>query len=262
MNNMNQNPFQTNANMGAGAANQGRKWDFRDVNAPAMAPGKAANAFISRVFTVMAFGLGITGLVAWLFATKYLGTVEQAAVFFNGPMRWVVFFAPLAFVLILSFGINRLSYPVATVIFIAYAAVMGVSLSSIFFIYALGSIFQVFLMTSITFGLMALLGATTNIDLTKFGSILMFALFGLIIASVINWIFKSPMMSYIISAVGVLIFAGLTAYDTQKLLRIGQNAQAGTESTNKMALMGALSLYLDFVNMFLFLLRLFGGSRD
>jgi uncharacterized protein len=262
MNNMNQNPFQTNASMGAGAANQGRKWDFRDVNAPAMAPGKAANAFISRVFAVMAFGLGITGLVAWLFATKYLGTVQEAAVFFSGPMRWVVFLAPLAFVLILSFGIHRLSYPVATVIFIAYAAVMGVSLSSIFFVYSLGSIFQVFLMTSVTFGLMALLGATTNIDLTKFGSILMFALIGLIVASLLNWIFKSPMMSYIISAVGVLIFAGLTAYDTQKLLRIGQTAQAGAESTRKMALMGALSLYLDFVNMFLFMLRLFGGNRD
>ncbi len=262
MSNFNQNPFQTNSGIGGMSANQTRKWDYRDVNAPAMAPGKTANAFITRVFTIMAFGLGITGLVSWLFATKYLGSMQDAAIFFGGPMRWVVMLAPLAFVLVLSFGIQRLSYPVATAIFIAYAAVMGVSISSIFFIYSIGTIFQVFLMASVTFGLMALVGATTKVDLTKFGSILMFALIGLIVVSLLNWIFKSSMLDFIISGVGVLIFAGLTAFDTQKLLRIGQNAQAGLESTNKMALMGALALYLDFVNLFLFLLRLFGGSRN
>lgn len=261
MNNLNQNPFQTNGGYGA-AGNQGRQWDYRDINAPALAPGKAANAFITRVFTVMALGLGITGLVAWLFATRYLGSMDAAIQFFSSPMRWVVMLAPLAFVLVLNFGIQRLSYPMATGIFIAYAAVMGVSLSSIFFIYSMGTIFQVFLMTAVTFGLMALLGATTNIDLTRFGSILLFALIGLIVMSVVNWIFHSPLLHYIIGGAGVLIFAGLTAFDTQRLLRIGMQVQMGNENANKMALMGALSLYLDFVNLFLFLLRIFGGSRD
>jgi uncharacterized protein len=258
MNTQNQNPFQTS---GASPLGQSKGWDFRDANAPAMAPGKAATAFITRVFTIMALGLGITGLVAWLFATKYLGSIEAAAQFYGSGMSYVVMFAPLGFILLLSFGIHRLSYPVATIVFIAYAAVMGVSLSSIFFVYELGTLFQVFLMTSVTFGLMALLGATTNIDLTKFGSILMMALIGLIVVSLINFFMHSEMMSYIISAVGVLIFSGLTAYDTQKLLRIGAQVQLGNESANKMALMGALSLYLDFINLFLFLLRLFGGGN-
>jgi FtsH-binding integral membrane protein len=260
-NNFGQNPFQTNGGADY-IGDQGRKWDYRDINAPAIAPGKAANAFISRVFTVMAMGLGITGLVSWLFATRYLGTIQDASQFFSGGMMWVVMLAPLVFVMVLSFGIHRLSYPVATAIFIAYASVMGISLSSIFFIYSMGTIFQVFLMTSVTFGLMALLGATTNIDLTRFGSILMFALIGLIVMSLVNWIFDSPLLHYIIGGAGVLIFAGLTAFDTQRLLRIGAQVQMGNESANKMALMGALSLYLDFVNLFLFLLRLFGGSRD
>lgn len=246
-----------------------RKWDYRDPNAPAMTAGKAANAFISRVFTVMSLGLAITGLASWLFATQYLGfdsatgiVTEAAAAFYSSIWSTVLMFAPLVFVLVLSFGIQKLSYPVATVVFITFASVMGLSLSSIFFVYGLGSIFQVFLMTSVTFGLMAFLGATTSIDLTKFGSILFFALIGLIVVSVVNYFLGSTMMEYIISGAGVLIFAGLTAYDTQRLLRIGAMVQMGSENANKMALMGALSLYLNFINMFLFLLRLFGGGRD
>lgn len=262
MSSYNQNPFQTNMGQAGSPYGQARKWDYRDINAPAMAPGKAANAFISRVFSIMALGLAITGLVAWLFATRFLGSIEAAAEFFSGPMWWVIMLSPLAFVLVLSFGIHRLSYPVATAIFIAYASVMGVSLSSIFFVYSLGTIFQVFLMASATFGLMALLGATTSMDLTKLGSILIFAVMGLIVMSIVNWMIGSSMLDYLISGIGVLVFAGLTAYNTQRLMRIGMHAQAGHESTNKMALMGALSLYIDFVNIFLFLLRLFGGSRD
>lgn len=253
MNNYNPNPFQTN--MAAGST-QSRKWDWRDVNAPSMAPGKAANAFISRVFTVMAFGLGITALVSWLFAAT-----GWAIPVLTSPVRWLIIFAPFIFILVLNFGIHKLSTTTATILFMAFATVMGISLSSIFFVYNLGTIFQVFAMTAVTFGLMALLGATTNIDLTKFGTILMFALFGLVLTSIINWFMASTMLEFIISAVGVLIFAGLTAYDTQKMLRIGQTVEAG-EAAGKMAIMGALALYLDFINLFLFMLRLFGGSRD
>jgi uncharacterized protein len=254
-----QNPFQTSG--GVGQAPSSRQWDYRDINAPALAPGKAANAFMTRIFTVMSLGLAITGLMAWLFATKYLGNYEQAAAFYTSPMKWVVMLAPFAFVLVLTFGIQRLSYPVATGIFIAFASVMGISLSSIFFVYEMSTIFQVFLMTSGTFAAMALIGATTNIDLTKMGSILMFALIGLIITSVVNYFFHSPFLHYLIGGAGVVIFAGLTAYDTQRFLRMGYQVEAGSDGANKLALMGALSLYLDFINLFLFLLRLFGGGN-
>lgn len=256
-----QNPFQTNNHNNPFAHE--RKWDYRDPNAPAMSAGKAANAFISRVFAVMSFGLAITGLVAWLFASKYLGNDYEAAfAYYTSFWATLVNLSPLIFVLVLSFGIHRLSYPTATILFIAFASVMGLSISSIFFVYQLGSIFQVFLMTSVTFALMAFLGATTSIDLTKFGSILLFALIGLIVVSIVNWFMQSSMLEYVISAAGVLIFAGLTAFDTQRMLRIGAQVQMGSENANKMALMGALSLYLNFINMFLFLLRLFGGGRD
>lgn len=238
-------------------------WDYRDTHAPALAPGKAANAFLTRVFTIMALGLSITGLVSWLFATKYLGDFEAAAAFYSSGISWVVMFAPLVFLLVLSFGIHKLSYGAATAIFIAFASVMGISLSSIFFVYEMGTLFQVFLMTAGTFGAMALIGATTSIDLTKFGSILIMASLGLFIMMIVNWLLQSPLLYYIISGAGVVIFAGLTAYDTQRLLRIGYQAQLGTEQGNKWALMGALALYMDFLNMFLFLLRIFGGgNRD
>jgi uncharacterized protein len=172
-----------------------------------------------------------------------------------------VMFAPMAFILVLSFGIQRLSYPMATVIFIAFATAMGLSLSSIFLVYEMSTIFQVFLMTSGTFAAMAVIGATTSVDLTKFGAILGFAVIGLIIAMVVNWIFHSTLLQFIISGAGVVIFAGLTGYDTQRFLRLGYQAQTGTENTNKLALMGALSLYMDFINLFLFMLRIFGGGN-
>lgn len=260
MSNFNQNPFQTNSN-GGSFGNQGPKWDFRDVNAPAMSAGKLANAFITRVFTIMALGLGITGLVSWLFATQYLETWQAAESFYGSGIGYVLIFSPLVFILVIGFGIHKLSYSTSALVFTAFAVVMGLSLSSIFFTYSLGSIFQVFLMTSVTFGLMALLGATTNIDLTKFGSILIFAAFGVIAVSLVNFFMHSETVSYIVSGIGVLVFSGLVAYNTQRLLRIGAQVELGNESANKMALMGALNLYIDFINIFLFLLRLFGGGN-
>ncbi|MCL4109473.1 UNVERIFIED_CONTAM: hypothetical protein GTU68_037738 [Idotea baltica] len=171
-------------------------------------------------------------------------------------------FSPLIFVLLFSFGISRMNYLTATISFIVFATVMGLSMSYIFFEYQLGSIFQVFLITAGTFAAMAFVGWTTKVDLTKMGSILYMAVIGLIIASVVNFfIFQAGWLEMGISALGVLIFCGLTAYDTQKLLRIGAQVGINNESANKMAVLGALSLYLDFINLFLFLLRLFGGRN-
>ncbi len=232
-----------------------------ESKAPQLKAGSMANAFMSRVFSIMTLGLGITGATSWLFASKYLVDAYGAAEFFSGGMGIFLMFSPLIFVLILSFGISRMNYLWATVSFIAFAVVMGLSMSYIFFAYSLGSIFQVFLISAGTFAAMALIGATTKVDLTKMGGILFMALIGLIIASVVNIFIGATWLDMGISAIGVLIFCGLTAYDTQKLLRIGAQVGINNESANKMAVLGALSLYLDFINLFLFLLRLFGG-RD
>lgn len=226
---------------------------------PKLKSGTKANAFLSRVFTLMTLGLGITGLSAWLFASKVLVDQIGATEMFSGFQGMLLMLAPLAFVLLLSFGMRRMNYLGATIAFIAFAVVMGISISYIFMFYAMGSIFNVFLITAGTFGVMALLGATTKIDLTKMGNILYMAVVGIILASVVNYFMASSTMHFIISIVGVLVFSGLTAYDTQKMLRIGAQVEFGSESANKMAVMGALSLYLDFINMFLFLLRIFGG---
>ncbi len=232
-----------------------------ESQAPRLEAGAMANAFMSRVFTIMTLGLCITGTSAWLFANKYLVDDYGAAEFFGGGMGVFLMFSPLILVLILSFGINRMNYTWATVSFIAFSVVMGLSISYIFFAYSIGSIFQVFLISGGTFAAMAVIGATTKIDLTKLGSILFMALIGLIIASVINIFIGASWLDMGISALGVLIFCGLTAFDTQKLLRIGAQVGINNESANKMAILGALSLYLDFINLFLFLLRLLGG-RD
>ncbi len=221
---------------------------------------QSARAFLTRVFTIMAFGLGITGLVSWLFFSKWLSVESNAISYFAGPLPWVVMFAPLGFILVMNFGLRRMSYLVTTLVFIGFAVIMGLSLSTIFFAYSLGTIFNVFLITTSIFGAMALLGATTKMDLTKLGTILGVALFGIIIAMVVNWFLQSSGLDYIISIIGVVVFSGLTAYETQKLLRLGAVIGTEGEAAGKMSVMGALSLYLSFINLFLFLLRIFGGD--
>ena len=146
-------------------------------------------------------------------------------------------------------------------VFIAFSALMGLSLSTIFLVYSLGSIYLTFFVTAITFGIMAVLGYYTQTDLTKFGGILRMAVIGLIVAMVVNMFMGSAMMDYVISMIGVLVFTGLTAYDMQKIRQMGTQIEAGTQTESKMALLGALTLYLDFVNLFLFLLR-FLGNRN
>tara|TARA_R110002072_G_scaffold90475_5_gene202300 strand:- start:5 stop:751 length:747 start_codon:yes stop_codon:yes gene_type:complete len=220
-------------------------------------------SFLSNVFTYMTGALAITGVIAYWFSSSEalmsnLINMETGGLNFLG---YAVMFAPLIFVLAMSLSFNKLSSFSLLLLFIAYSAVMGVSLSFIFLAYTSASIASTFFITAGTFGVMAVLGYTTKQDLTKFGSILMMALVGIIIAMVVNWFLGSAMMDFIISCLGVLIFTGLTAYDVQKLKRIGSGVEYGTESTNKLAIMGALNLYLDFVNLFLFLLRLFGDRK-
>jgi len=213
-------------------------------------------SFVSNVFAYMALALAISGALAYLFGTTDLvfSLVDRSGMTILG---WVVMFAPFAFILAMNFGFNKMSFTTLLAVFLGYAAVMGISLSFIFLVYNLGIITKVFFITAGLFGAMAFIGYTTKTDLTKFGGILMMAVIGIIIASVVNMFMKSSQMDYIISCVGVLVFTGLTAYDVQKIKRIGAGVEFGTAEASKLALMGALNLYLDFVNLFMFLLRVF-----
>jgi len=170
-------------------------------------------------------------------------------------------FSPLAFVLIMSYGVNRISYLGLSLLYVAYAAATGISLSFILLVYTASSVSGVFLTSSVVFGIMAVAGYTTKTDLTKFGSLMMMLLVGIIVASIVNFFLHSSGLSMLISYIGVAVFVGLTAYDVQKLKRIGAGLEYGDASAKKMALMGGLTLYLDFVNLFLFLLRIFGRRR-
>ena len=235
------------------------------IEQTASASGTMVKTFMSNVFSYMASALAITGIIAFWFGTDS----ELSNILYNvvdGVKRpnmfgYIIMLLPLGFVLLMSFGFQKLSSMAMVILFIIYSAIMGISLSTIFLVYSLGSIFTTFFITAGTFGIMALLGYTTKTDLTKFGSILMMGLIGIIIASVVNMFMGSETMDYIISILGVLIFTGLTAYDVQKLKRIGTGVEYGTEETNKLAIMGALNLYLDFVNLFLFLLRFLGDRK-
>ncbi len=220
----------------------------------------STSAFVANVFSWMTAGLVLTGIVAWWFAQSGLVFSLVSETGMSG-LGWVVMLAPFAFILAMNFGLQKMSVMTITLLFLAFAAVMGMSLSFIFIVYTMSSITKVFFITAGTFGAMALLGYTTKTDLTKMGSLLYMGLIGIILASVVNYFMQSAMMDYIISIIGVLIFTGLTAYDTQKIKRIGAGVEYGSATAHKLAIMGATSLYLDFVNLFLFLLRIL-GSRD
>jgi FtsH-binding integral membrane protein len=219
-----------------------------------------SKSFVSNVFAYMALALAISGALAYLFGTTdlILSLITRTGM---TTLGWVVMFAPFAFILAMNFGFNKMSFTTLLSVFLGYAAVMGISLSFIFLVYDLGIITKVFFITAGLFGAMAFIGYTTKTDLTKFGGILMMAVIGLVIASVVNMFMKSSQMDYIISCIGVLVFTGLTAYDVQKIKRIGAGVEFGTAEASKLALMGALNLYLDFVNLFMFLLRVF-ARRD
>ena len=208
-----------------------------------------SKSFVSNVFSMMFVALGITAITAYWFA--------NSGIVITGIAHWIIMLAPLGLVLLMGTRFTKLSAPILMSIFILFSVLMGMSLSYVFLAYDLGTISSTFFITAGTFGTMAILGYTTSTDLTKFGSILYMALIGIIIASVVNWFMGSAQLDYIISIAGVLIFTGLTAYDVQKIKRIGSSAQEG-ETKQRLVIMGALTLYLDFINLFLFILRIFG----
>jgi len=214
-------------------------------------------SYMLSVYNYMASGVLLTGIVALLFAQS-----GMAAQVLQGPgiLKYVIMLSPLVFVMVLSFGINRLSTQAAQGLFWAYAAVMGLSLSSIFLVYTGASIATTFFATAAAFAGLSLFGYTTKKDLSAFGTFLIMGVVGLLVASLLNIFLKSPVMDLAISGIGVLLFAGLTAYDTQKIKGMYAYVR-GTDMVGKTVVMGALSLYLDFINMFMFLLR-FMGNRD
>ncbi len=222
-----------------------------------------AKTFLSGVFMWMFLALSITAVTSYLFATtpSLLNMLINPETGSMSGTGWIVMLAPLGLVLLMAMGYQRLSASSLVLIFVVYSILMGASLSFIFLIYTGASIAKTFLITSAMFGVMAVVGYTTKTDLSKFGSIMFMGLIGIIIASVINMFMRSEMMDYIISFIGVLVFTGLTAYDVQKLKRIGASVTGETENARKLTIMGALTLYLDFINLFLFLLRFFGNRR-
>jgi FtsH-binding integral membrane protein len=224
------------------------------------------NTVLRSAFAWMSLAMVLTTISALLFAfVPELTTLLIEPTEFGGTkptmLAYVVMFAPIIFVMAMSFGVNKMSLPVLIGTFVAYSIVNGISFSFIFFIYNIGSIYKVFLSTAGLFAVMAIAGYTTKTDLTKLGSILMIGLIGIVVASLINFFMHSAQMDYIISILGVIIFTGLTAYDVQKIKNIGEQAGDSSEG-KKYGIMGALTLYLDFINLFLFLLRLFGGRKD
>ena len=222
-----------------------------------------AKTFLSGVFMWMFLALGITAATSYVFATtpSLIGMLINPETGSMSILGWIVMLAPLGLVLLMSMGFQKMSASTMVLVFMLYSLLMGASLSFIFLMYTMPSIAKTFLITASMFGVMAVVGYTTKTDLSKFGSILMMGLVGIIIASVVNMFMRSGTMDYIISFLGVLIFTGLTAYDVQKLKRIGAQMGSEGEITRKFTIMGALTLYLDFINLFLFLLRFFGNRR-
>ena len=225
--------------------------------------------YMLKVYNYMASGLALTGLVAYMLfqATAVtgptgdiVGLTSLGVSLYTGPMMWIVALAPLGVVMYMSFGIRNMSASRAQTMFWVFAFLMGLSLSTIFLTYTQASIARVFFITATTFGAMSIYGYTTKRDLTAMGSFLFMGLIGIIIASIVNIFMQSSMMYFVISVLGVLIFVGLTAYDTQKIKNMYMAYDSGEVSAKK-AIMGALTLYLDFINLFIMLLRLFGARR-
>jgi uncharacterized protein len=218
-------------------------------------------SYMLGIYNYMMLALVVTGVVAMGVATYAASNPAVAQIMFGSPLKWVIVFSPLVMLLVLSFGINRLSASTAQLLFWAYAALMGLSLSSIFLVYTGESIARTFFITAAAFGALSLYGYTTKTDLTAFGKFLFIGLIGLIIASLVNLFFPSGALNFIISVAGVFIFAGLTAVDTQKIKEMYYDSMDG-ETMAKMSIMGALTLYLDFINLFMFLLNFLGNREE
>ena len=225
---------------------------------------ESTKSFVSNVFSLMFTALIISGLSAIWFSTDSMKEIimnNHDGVIKLTTIGWIVSLSPLGLVLLMGAGFQKFSVKTLLAIFLIYSTLTGISLSTIFSVYTTSSIASTFFISSLTFGVMALTGYTTKTDLTKMGSFLYMALIGIIIASLINWFMQSEQLDYIISIIGVLVFTGLTAYDVQKIKNIGSQVEQGSKSAQKLMIMGALTLYLDFINLFLMLLRLL-GNRD
>jgi FtsH-binding integral membrane protein len=233
------------------------------TGAGAVAIDEGLRAYMLRVYNYMLLGLALTGAMAWVTVNTPLGALfyQQTAVGYQMlPLGWIALFAPLGLVFFLSFRIAHMSLATAQTVFWGYAGLMGISLAPILLMYTGASVAQVFFVTAATFGAMSLWGYTTKRDLTGFGSFLFMGLIGILIASVVNIFLGSGMVSLVISIIGVLVFTGLTAYDTQQIKESYYVSDDG-QLAGKKAVMGALRLYLDFINLFLMLLRLMGDRR-
>ena len=230
----------------------------------AAAIDEGLRSYMLRVYNYMGLGLVVTGVVAYFTSQWAMSSQANAELLYGSPLAWVIMLSPLAFVLVLSFGINKLSVGAAQAVFWAFAAVMGLSLSSIFLVYTGASIAKVFFITAATFGAMSLYGYTTKRDLTGMGNFLMMGLIGIIIASVVNIFLQSAAVQFMVSILGVLIFCGLTAFDTQRIKNdyIEYSYAEGTDEAGKRSVMDALGLYLNFINLFQFLLQFMGVRRD
>lgn len=227
-------------------------------------------AHMNKVYGLMAVAMVITGLVAWVVGTDFARAVAgeptmlipagALQAMFSSPIRYVIMFAPLLFVFGLSAGINRMSDGAAQIAFYAFAAVMGLSISWIFAVFTGVSIAQTFFVTAIAFAGLSLWGYTTKKDISGWGSFLFMGLIGIIVASIVNIFLGSPAIAFAVSIIGLLVFAGLTAYDTQRLKSeyLQLASMQGQEYLGKAAILGALSLYLNFINMFMMMLQLFG----
>jgi FtsH-binding integral membrane protein len=233
--------------------------DPRAVTAPVAVDrvDEGLRAYMLSVYNYMGLGLAITGVVAFLVAS----TPALYGPIFGTPLKWVVMLAPLGFVFFLGAKIRTMSVGAAQLTFWLFAAVMGLSLASIFLVFTGESIARVFFITAGTFGAMSLYGYTTKRDLSAWGSFLFMGLIGIIIAMLVNLFIASSALHFAISVIGVLVFTGLTAYDTQRIKEMYYELD-GADVVARKAIMGALSLYLDFINMFVMLLHLFGTSRD
>src|ERR1700736_6279915 len=247
---------------------QERPMSYYDSNARRTSRGMASpqwvgaqidaglRAHMQRVYGYMAGGLALTGIVAYAAAASGFYQAIAAT-----PLIWIVMLAPLGFVLALSFGIQRMSAATAMVLFWIYAAVMGLSLAGIFLVFTGTSVARVFFITAATYGAMSLYGYTTRSDLSGFGSFLLMGLIGIVIASIVNIFIESSALQFAISIIGVIVFVGLTAYDTQRVKEMYLESDTD-EIAGKKAVLGALALYLDFINLFMLLLQLFGQRRQ
>ena len=236
------------------AYDSGNRWTARTA-IPQVDIDVGLRQYMLRVYNYMAGGLAITGVIAFLSQGIYLQYIAHT------PLSWVVLLAPLGLVMVMSFGVQRMSLGALQASFWGYSALMGLWFAGIFLLFTTESIARVFFITGGTFAAMSLYGYTTRTDLSRFGSFLMMGLIGIIIASLVNIFLGSSALQFAISVIGIFVFVGLTAYDTQRIKEM-YLAGDGEVIAGKKAIMGALQLYLDFINLFLLLLQFFGTRRD